>query len=314
MILKTIADNPPEKFSALAILGPTAVGKTQLSLQVAQKLRGEIISADSRQFFRGMDIGTAKAIEAERNQIPHHFIDFLDITEPFTAGQFASEAKKCMDAISAKGKLPIITGGSGLYTQALLYGLDDIPSDSVIREKFNNLYREKGLQALLQQLKSVDPEYYHSVDIQNPVRLIRGLEVFEITGKPYSAWRSGTTSKPLEGLLQIGLHLPREILYQRINQRVDQMMEQGLLEEVQALAEYRHCQALNTIGYSELFEYLEGKISLTEAVELIKRNTRRYAKRQLTWLRKSTDIYWFKASRSQRILEFIEVCFPERVK
>lgn len=278
----------------VVIGGPTAVGKTATSIQVAQYFQTEIISADSRQFYKEMSIGTAKPSINELAKVPHHFINFLHVWQEYNAGDFENDALHKIDELFRNNEVVIITGGSGLYIDAVCYGFDEMPQvQEEIRTKLNELYSNKGILYLQEQLKKFDPVYHQQVDINNPQRLIRALEVIESTGKPYSSFRrSETATRPFD-IFFVGLDMPRDTLYDRIDRRVDIMIEEGLVEEVKALKQYEHLNALQTVGYQELFSYLKNELSLQEAIDLIKRNTRRYAKRQLTWFRKNKDTKWF---------------------
>jgi tRNA dimethylallyltransferase len=278
----------------IVVAGPTAVGKTAVAIELAKKLNTEIISADSRQFYREMSIGTAKPSPEELAQAKHYFINSHSITENFSVGDFETQGLALLDDIFKKQDIAMLVGGSGLYIKAICDGFDKLPSASPgVRERLNLEFKNEGILPLQEKLKIADPVYYSQVDLNNPQRLIRALEVFESTGIPFSSYhKSETNTRPFQ-CVKIGLNLPREILYQRINQRVDDMVKQGLVEEVRSLLPYRHLNALNTVGYSELFDHFDGKTDLTSAIELIKQNTRRFAKRQLTWFRKDKDITWY---------------------
>lgn len=280
----------------IVIAGPTAVGKTAAAIKLAQQLNTEIVSADSRQFYREMSIGTAKPDAEELAQVKHHFIDSHSITENFTVGDFEKEALRLLDQLFKTHDQIIMVGGSGLFIQAVTQGFDDLPTaDPAIREKLNQEFAEKGISHLQSRLKEVDLNYYNQVDLNNPQRLIRALEVFEATAKPFSSYRKAAINmRPFESV-KIALNLPREQLYDRINRRVDLMVEQGLIEEVRSLSSHRQLNALNTVGYSELFDYFDGITDLDTAISLIKQNTRRFAKRQLTWFRKDKDMKWMIA-------------------
>jgi tRNA dimethylallyltransferase len=294
----------------IVIAGPTAVGKTTAAIKLAQQLKTEIISADSRQFYREMSVGTAKPDADELAQAKHHFIDSHSITENFTVGDFEKEALQLLDELFKTHDQVIMVGGSGLFLQAVVQGFDDLPTaDPQIRERLNQEFAEKGIEHLQQSLREADPDYYHQVDLNNPQRLIRALEVFESTGRPFSSYRKAAiNTRPFESI-KIVLDLPREALYNRINRRVDIMVEQGLVEEVRSLLSYRHLNALNTVGYSELFDYLDGKTDLDTAINSIKQNTRRFAKRQLTWFRKDKEIKWMRADNPNLIDEIIKATY-----
>lgn len=286
----------------IVIAGPTAVGKTAVAIKLAQQLKTEIISADSRQFYREMAIGTAKPSDEELAAVKHHFIDSHSITESFSVGDFEKECLKLLEELFKTHDQIIMVGGSGLFIQAVTKGFDELPvANAETRERLNQELAEKGIEFLQTKLKAADPDYYAQVDLNNPQRLVRALEVFETTGKPFSSYRKAVANKRPFRVIEIGLDLPRELLYQRINQRVDNMMDQGLVEEVRSLLPYRHLNALNTVGYSELFDYFDGKTDLNTATDLIKQNTRRFAKRQLTWFRKNKEIKWLMADRPDLI-------------
>jgi tRNA dimethylallyltransferase len=279
----------------IVIAGPTAIGKTALSIEVAQHYQTEIISADSRQFFKEMSIGTAKPNTQELAAAPHHFINSHSINQEVSVGTFEKEAIQKIEELFQKHDVLVMVGGSGLYVNAVLYGFDEIPkADESIRNKLNQQFIEEGIETLQQQLLELDPAYYNEVDIRNPLRVIRALEVCICSGKPYSSFRKTENKARNFEVTLIGLDIEREKLYEKINQRVDLMMEEGLLEEVKSLQEHQHLNALKTVGYTELFKYLNNECSLPEAVEKIKQNTRNFAKRQLTWFRKNEELIWFE--------------------
>lgn len=297
----------PDK-TLIVVVGPTAIGKTDLAIQLAQHFQTEIISADSRQFFKEMEIGTAKPSKNELLAARHHFINSHSITTEFSVGDFEKQAIGLLDNIFTNKDIAILVGGSGLYIQAVCQGFDEIPKASEgVREKWNKIYAEKGIVFLQTSLLNVDPEYYNYVDISNPQRLIRALEVFDTSGKPFSSYRTKNINPRPFNILKVGLNSSRPELYNRINCRVDQMMKQGLIEEVKNLLPYRHLNALNTVGYSELFDYLEGSSTLEDAVEKIKQNTRRFAKRQLTWFNRQDDIKWFAPGKTQDVISWINL-------
>jgi tRNA dimethylallyltransferase len=291
----------------ISIVGPTAIGKTALAIQLAQHFNTEIISADSRQFFKEMEIGTAKPNAEELAAAKHHFINSHSVSQLFSTGDFEVEGLKILDEIFQNHDLAIMVGGSGLYINALINGLDEMPDiDLAIREKLNKQFEEEGLTAIQDQLAALDPEYFAKVDQHNPQRMIRGLEVFLSTGQKLSSMLSSTKKERPFNILKIGLNTDRAFLYNRINQRVDKMLADGLLEEVISLTPFKQYNALNTVGYSELFDYLEGKLAFEEAVSAIKQNTRRFAKRQLTWFRRDEEINWFEPQQGAEIMEFVE--------
>ena len=297
----------PSPKKLIVIAGPTAVGKTAIAIKLAQHLKTDIVSADSRQFYREMFIGTAKPDDEELAQAKHYFINSHSIIENFTVGDFEKQALELLDKLFKTHDQVIMAGGSGLFIQAVTQGFDELPvAYPTTRTRLNQELAENGIQYLQEKLKTADPVYYAQVDLNNPQRLIRALEVFETTGKPFSSYRNASTNKRPFETIKIGLNLPREVLYERINQRVDVMINQGLLEEVQSLLPYRHFNALNTVGYNELFGYLDGKTDLDTAIALIKQNTRRFAKRQLTWFRKDKEIKWMMANQSDIIKSILQ--------
>ncbi|MDB5011016.1 MAG: miaA [Mucilaginibacter sp.] len=298
----------PATKTLIVIAGPTAIGKTATAIQLAQHFKTVIISADSRQFYREMSIGTAKPSAEELAAAQHYFISSHSLNESFTVADFEKQGLQLLDDLFKTKDAVILVGGSGLYIKAICEGFDDIPSaEPEIRERLNNEFSEKGISYLQEKLKIADPAYYAQVDIHNPQRVIRALEVFESTGKPFSSFRVANTKIRPFKIIKIGLDLPRDILYGRINRRVDDMIQQGLLSEAKSLLPYRHLNALNTVGYSELFDYFDGQSDLNSAVEHIKQNTRRFAKRQLTWFRKDKNINWFEANDqlTNKILAFL---------
>jgi tRNA dimethylallyltransferase len=292
----------------IVVVGPTAVGKTDLCIQIAQHFQTEIISADSRQYYQGMSIGTAQPSVEQCHMVPHHFIDCFHVNKFYSAGKFGEDALQLVDNLFHKYTYVVLTGGSGLYVQAVCEGLDLMPEVPLeIRGSLNHRLREEGLEALRQELAIKDPEYYKIVDLNNPQRVIRALELCIATGKSYSQYRLQSTNEHIRPfkIIKIGLNLDRNLLYKRINERVDQMLEQGLLDEVKRLYPYRNYYALQTVGYRELFGYVDNQYTLEEAISLIKRNTRRYAKRQLTWFTKQPDIQWFHPADFEEIIKYI---------
>lgn len=277
----------------LAVVGPTGIGKTALGIQLAKHFNTEIVSADSRQFFKEMEIGTAVPSKGELEQAPHHFIQHKSIFEPYSVGDFEKEALFLLEDLFQKKDVVVMVGGSGLYVDAVISGLDEFPEvDPEIRSKLNQRLEDEGLQSLQKELKQKDPEYYKSVDLENPHRLIRALEVCQASGKPFSSFLDKPrAARPFKSFY-IGIDAPRETIYERINTRVDLMMEAGLLREAENLYANKDLNALQTVGYKELFEYIEGNCTLEFAISEIKKNTRRFAKRQLTWLRKNETILW----------------------
>ncbi|MCR9262831.1 MAG: tRNA (adenosine(37)-N6)-dimethylallyltransferase MiaA [Flavobacteriaceae bacterium] len=277
----------------IAVVGPTAIGKTALGILLAKHFKSEIVSADSRQFFKEMEIGTAVPSSEELNAVPHHFIQHKSIFEPYSVGDFEKEAIALLGRLFQKMDVAIMVGGSGLYVDAVVSGLDEFPEVSPkTRESLNEQLEKEGLKSLQDELKKRDPVYYRIVDLENPHRLIRALEVCITANKPYSSFLNQNKPQRAFKTLYVGIEAPRETIYERINTRVDLMMEAGLLEEAKKLHPHKHLNALQTVGYKELFEYLDGHCSLEIAVSEIKKNTRRFAKRQLTWLRKNENILW----------------------
>lgn len=280
----------------IVVAGPTAVGKTAAAIKLAQHFNTVVVSADSRQFFREMNIGTAKPDEGELAVAKHYFINSHSISESFSVGDFEKQGLALLDELFKTHDKVVLAGGSGLYIKAICEGFDDLPvADISVREKLNQQLEREGITTLQKQLQQIDPDYYTQVDLNNPQRIIRALEVFETSGKPFSSYRNATVNKRPFNIIKLALDMPREKLYERINLRVDLMVKQGLIQEVKSLLPYRELNALNTVGYSELFDYFDGKTSLDEALLLIKQNTRRFAKRQLTWFRKDKDFIWFDA-------------------
>lgn len=290
----------------IVIVGPTAIGKTDLAIKIARQYQTEIVSADSRQFYKEMEIGTAKPSVEELSIVKHHFINSHSITEEFSVGDFETNALITLEEIFKTHNCAVLVGGSGLFIRAVTEGFDDLPkADPTIREDLNLLFQKSGIEPLREKLKILDPAYYAEVDLSNPQRIIRALEVSISTGKSFSSFRFKQSKERPFNILKIGLNINREDLYTRINNRVDKMIEAGLIEEVRKLQPYRHLNALNTVGYSELFDAFDGKISLEQGIENIKQNTRRFAKRQLTWFRKDEEIKWFSPNQTSEILEFI---------
>lgn len=277
----------------LAVVGPTAIGKTTLGILLAKYFHTEIISADSRQFFKEMKIGTAVPSLEELQEVPHHFIQHKSILEPYSVGDFERDATDLLENLFQKHDIVVMVGGSGLYVDAVVNGLDEFPKvDPKIRKNLNQRLLGEGLEFLQNELKQRDPEYYKMVDLENPHRLIRALEVCISANKPYSSFLAQTKPERPFKSLYVGIEAPREATYERINVRVDLMMKSGLLEEVRKLYPHKALNALQTVGYKELFEYIDGHCDLDFAVSEIKKNTRRFAKRQLTWLRKNENILW----------------------
>lgn len=296
------------------MVGPTAVGKTALAIRLANYFQTVIVSADSRQVYQQMPIGTALPTAEERAQAQHFLVDFLAPDQAISAGQYAEEALKLLQTLFKTHPVVLLVGGSGLYVQAVCEGLDQFPEvDKGIREELNRQLAQTGLSPLLQQLQQLDPAFFYIVDKANPRRVIRALEVCLSSGKPFSSFHKQTSPPQFFQTLKIGLHLPREALYDRINQRVQLMMQQGLAQEVEALKPYSDCQALQTVGYREFFPYWEGAYDETTLVALIQQHTRQFAKRQLTWFRKDTTIQWFEPQAEAAIIALIEETLKQKV-
>lgn len=291
----------------ILVVGPTAVGKTDLCLNLAKKFKTEIVSCDSRQFYREMNLGTAKPTSDELKLVPHHFINSLSIEQDYDVRKFERDALILLDELFSKNKTVIMTGGSGLFADAIVNGLDEMPEVAPeIRAEIISEYEEKGLAFLQEELATNDPEYFKTVDQKNPQRLMRALEIWRGTGKKFSSFRvKSKKERPFE-VIKIGLERNREELYARIDLRMDQMIAAGLFKEAEALFGKRHLNALQTVGYSEIFGLLEEKYNKEEAIRLLKRNSRRYAKRQMTWFKKDESIKWFSPENQDEILAYLE--------
>jgi tRNA dimethylallyltransferase len=299
---------PDQSKTLIVIAGPTAVGKTAAAIQLALHYTTVVVSADSRQFFREMKIGTAKPDAGELATVKHYFINSHSINDDYNVGDYEKQALQLLNELFKEHDVVILAGGSGLYIKAVCEGFDELPTAVPgIREKLNQDLVEHGISYLKERLKIADPDYYQEVDINNPQRVIRALEVFESTRQPFSSYRKASINKRPFNIVKVVLDMPREQLYDRINRRVDIMVEQGLVEEVRSLLPHRHLNALNTVGYSELFDYFDGKIDLETAIELIKQNTRRFAKRQLTWFRRDKDVNWVDATNPALIKQIISL-------
>lgn len=304
--LQEIATSAIKPKTLIVVAGPTAVGKTDLAIRLAQYYNTAIISADSRQFYREMSIGTAKPNNHELLQAKHYFINSHSISDDFNVGDFEKQGLAILDKIFTEHDTAILAGGSGLYIKAICEGFDDVPAAAAeIRNRLNAEFEKDGINSLKERLKIADPAYYDEVDTSNPQRIIRALEVIESTGQPFSSYRTANVKQRTFNIIKIGLNLPRPLLYQRINLRVDEMIKQGLLAEVISLLPYRGLNALNTVGYKEIFEYLDGKTDLDAAIAMIKQNTRRFAKRQLTWFNKDKTITWFEPSQFTAIVDHV---------
>ncbi len=296
----------------IVIVGATGSGKTDLSIALARHYDAPIISADSRQVYRGMAIGTAQPTAEQLEAAEHHFIASLDVMQEFNCGEFEKQALALLEQLFDEHETVIVVGGSGLYIKALCEGMDDLPeADKELRDRIAREYAENGLAPLVEELRDRDPAYYGQVDRSNPARILRAIEVCRTTGKPYSSLRKGERQKRDFDIIKVGVERPREELYDRINRRVDAMMAEGLETEVRAMLPYRNCNSLHTVGYSEMFDWFDGKISRDEAVELIKRNSRRYAKRQITWFGRDKEIRWFDPAQTDKIVDYIDSRFGE---
>ena len=293
--------------SLIVIVGPTGSGKTDLSITVAEHFSAPIISTDSRQFYRGIPIGTAQPDEEQLRRVEHHFIASHDLTDDFNCGAYEVAALKRLEELFLTHDVVVAVGGSGLYIKALCEGMDDMPeADAEVRQRLAERLKNEGLEALVEELRERDADFYEIVDKKNPARVLRALEVCITTGQPYSSLRSGEKREREFNIVKIGTDMPREVLYERIDKRVDIMVEQGLEQEARAVYPQRALNSLQTVGYREMFDYFDGTIGRDEAIELIKRNSRRYAKRQLTWFRRDEAIKWFHPSEREQIIEYLE--------
>lgn len=290
----------------LVVSGPTASGKTALAIRLARHFNTEIISADSRQFYKELPIGTAAPDLDEQSQIKHHFVGTLSVTEHFDVATYESEVLALLDQLFDNHEYVILCGGSGLFIDAVCEGLDAIPdTGEEIRDEVSKIYLEEGLAGLQKRIQGIDPEYFAIADIQNPRRLQRALEVWMQTGQTFTSFRKNETVQRDFQIIRIAIQTNRAELIEKINQRTDQMISAGLLEEARNMLSFKYLNSLNTVGYKELFDYFEGKYTLDEAIERIKINTRRYAKRQMTWLRKNPSWNWFRADETEKIIQFV---------
>jgi tRNA dimethylallyltransferase len=291
----------------IVIAGPTAVGKTEVGLHLAEHFKTEIISADSRQIYKELETGTAKPTPAELSRASHHFINTHSIEQPYDAGTYGREALELIHTLFQKYETLILCGGSGLYIKAVLDGFDEMPEiPSGMREQITEEYQSKGLQWLQEKVKVVDPDFFEQADINNPHRLIRALELFSASGLRPSQLRASEKRQHDFNIIKIGLELEREQLYSRINARMDAMIEKGLFDEARRFFPQRNLNALQTVGYREIFEYIEGKYDREEAIRLLKRNTRRYAKRQLTWFKRDPEMHWFNPDQVEEMIGLID--------
>jgi len=296
------------KKKLITIIGPTAIGKTKLSIHIAKMLQTEIISADSRQIFRELSVGTAVPSAKELALVPHHFIQTISITDYYNVSIFENQVLSLLDSLFIKYDTVVLTGGSMMYVDAVCKGIDDLPSvDFEIREQVMHNFKINGIEWLRRQIKLLDPEYYKIVDLKNAKRLMKALEVCLQTGNTYTSFRTNPSKKRNFDIIKIGLNTSRNLLFENINNRVDQMINSGLVEEVDKLRTYKHLNSLNTVGYKEIFQFFDNLHTLEKAIELIKRNTRIYAKKQLTWFKKDTEVEWFDINQVSEIELYINL-------
>jgi tRNA dimethylallyltransferase len=294
----------------IVLVGPTAVGKTDLSLKLAQDFQCPIVSADSRQLYKEMSIGTAKPSKEQLKEARHYFINSYSISEEYNAGKYEVDSILLLEKLFLETDMVILAGGSGLYVKAVCEGFDEFPKvNGEIRETLNKIFENEGLEPLLEELKFSDPQYYDIVDKNNAHRIIRALEVIRGTGEPVSAFRTNARRERSFKIIKIGINCDRKDLYKRIDERMEQMISAGLLDEVKGLYQYKNKQALQTVGYSEIFDFIDGKQSWEETIRLLKRNSRRYAKRQLTWFNKDKEITWFNTEAYSQVIGYIKKQF-----
>lgn len=295
------------KPTLIVLIGPTGIGKTELSLSIAEAYHTSIISADSRQLYADLKIGTAAPTPDQLARVPHYFVGTLQLTDYYSAAQYESEVLKKLNELFQEKSVVVLAGGSMMYVDAVCKGIDDIPTvDNDTRQLMLERYEQEGLERLCAELKLLDPEYYNIVDLKNPKRVIHALEICYMTGKTYTSFRTRTCKERPFNILKIGLKRDREELYDRINRRVDMMMEEGLLEEARKVYPYRNLNSLNTVGYKELFKYFDGEWELPFAIEKIKQNSRIYSRKQVTWFKRDTEIAWFHPDSTQEIMQYIE--------
>ena len=295
------------KPTLIVLIGPTGIGKTDLSLNIAEHYNTEIISADSRQLYADLKIGTAAPTPEQLARVKHHFVGTLQLTDYYSAAQYEAEVMKKLDELFKKHSVIVLTGGSMMYVDAVCKGIDDIPTvDEETRKTLMQHYENVGLERLCAELKILDPEYYDIVDKKNPKRVIHALEICYMTGQTYTSFRTRQTKERPFNIIKVGLRREREELYARINKRVDIMMEDGLLEEAQSVYQYKDLNSLNTVGYKEMFKYLDGEWELPFAIEKIKQNSRIYSRKQVTWFKRDNDITWFHPDDTDNIMSFIE--------
>lgn len=291
----------------IVLIGPTGVGKTELSLSIAEHYHTSIISSDSRQLYKDLKIGTAAPTPAQLARVPHYFVGTLELTDYYSAAQYETEVLKKLDELFQAHPVVVMTGGSMMYVDAVCKGIDDIPTvDKDTRELMIHRYETEGLDQLCAELRVLDPEYYRIVDLKNPKRVIHALEICYMTGKTYTSFRTRTQKERPFHIVKVGLTREREELYQRINQRVDEMMKEGLLEEAKRVYPYRQLNSLNTVGYKEIFKYLDGEWDLPFAIEKIKQNSRIYSRKQMTWFKRDAEITWFHPEQKEEVLQFLD--------
>ena len=290
----------------IVLTGPTGIGKTSIGINIANHFNTEIVSSDSRQIFKELTIGTAVPTKNEISTIKHHFIQSLSIKDDYNASKYENDALDIINSLFKKYNLILLVGGSMMYIDAVCNGIDVMPdSDPEIRNSLKEKLEKEGLESLRFQLKKLDPEYYYNVDLKNPNRIIHALEISIMTGKPYSTFRSNQKKDRPFSMIKIGLNCDREVLHKRINSRVDQMIISGLEDEAQSFYKLKHLNSLNTVGYREFFSYFDNNITREKAIELIKRNSRRYARKQLTWFRRDKEMNWFNPEQTNEIINFI---------
>ena len=290
----------------IVLIGPTGVGKTELSLSIAEHFGTCIVSSDSRQLYADLKIGTAAPTSEQLARVTHHFVGTLNLTDYYNAAQYEAEVMSKLEELFQQNDVVVLTGGSMMYIDAICKGIDDIPTvDSETRELMMQRYEEEGLEKLCSELRILDPEYYQTVDLKNPKRVIHALEICYMTGKTYTSFRTQNTKARPFRIIKIGLTRDREELYDRINRRVDEMMKEGLLEEAKSVYEYKHLNSLNTVGYKELFNYLDGEWTLDFAIEKIKQNSRIYSRKQMTWFKRDKEITWFHPDQKKEIMNHI---------
>jgi tRNA dimethylallyltransferase len=290
----------------IVLLGPTGVGKTALSLDLAKQFQTSVISSDSRQLYKDLVIGTAAPTATELQEVKHFFVGTLDLTDYYSSSQFEEDVIRLLATLHETHDTVVMSGGSMMYIDAVCKGIDEIPTiDDKLRNDLKELFDREGLEPIRQRLKILDPVFYKQVDLQNHKRVIHALEICLMSGKPYSSLRTNTTKERPFQIVKIGLNRERDELYERINNRVDSMMEQGLLQEARSLYPQRHLNALNTVGYKELFDYMDGNCTLAEAVEKIKQNTRIYSRKQMTWFKRDKEINWFHPDEKKAIFNHI---------